>query len=238
MQNPRYTGYAFFGRWTKTEVLLDPDDPSAGHTTRFRRASPDHVVRSRMQAHHPIVTVQQFTQVQLLRHTKTLAGRSKTERSGHPTRHAYLFQGLIRCRTCNRKMQSSTTGPHHYYRCVPRDSFTQVTHPHSISVREDKVQRAVTTWLEELNITAAANTVGCDDLATAAINRDDDNLAKSYHDLQLVVVYDHRTSTLTMSLQPQEAADPPHNRIQLWTPRPRRQAASPHPATRCYIEPR
>ena len=47
LDNPRYTGYAFFGRWTKHEELLDPDDVAAGHVTRFRRAEPGKIVRSR-----------------------------------------------------------------------------------------------------------------------------------------------------------------------------------------------
>ena len=47
LENPRYTGYAFFGRWTRNEVLLDPDDVAAGHVIRFRRVGPDKVVRSR-----------------------------------------------------------------------------------------------------------------------------------------------------------------------------------------------
>lgn len=46
MENPRYTGYAVFGRWTKHETLLDPDDVAAGHVVRFRRYTPDQVVRS------------------------------------------------------------------------------------------------------------------------------------------------------------------------------------------------
>lgn len=47
LDNPRYTGYAVFGRWTRHETLLDPDDVAAGNVTRFRRASPDRIVRSR-----------------------------------------------------------------------------------------------------------------------------------------------------------------------------------------------
>jgi hypothetical protein len=39
LQNPKYTGYAIFGRWTKTEILMDPDNVSEGHVVRFRRAS-------------------------------------------------------------------------------------------------------------------------------------------------------------------------------------------------------
>ncbi|WP_281257485.1 recombinase family protein [Actinophytocola xinjiangensis] len=41
LDNPRYTGYAFFGRWTKHETLLDPEDVGAGHVVRFRRAGKD-----------------------------------------------------------------------------------------------------------------------------------------------------------------------------------------------------
>jgi hypothetical protein len=47
LENPRYTEYAFFGRWTKHETLLDPDDVAAGHVTRFRRSNPDRIVRFR-----------------------------------------------------------------------------------------------------------------------------------------------------------------------------------------------
>jgi Recombinase/Transposase, Mutator family len=31
LDSPRYTGYVFFGRWTKHETLLEPDDVAAGH---------------------------------------------------------------------------------------------------------------------------------------------------------------------------------------------------------------
>jgi hypothetical protein len=31
LDNPRYTGYAVFGRWRRQEVLADPDDVAAGH---------------------------------------------------------------------------------------------------------------------------------------------------------------------------------------------------------------
>src|SRR5439155_5037704 len=60
LENPRYTGYAFFGRWTKHEVLLDPDDVAAGYTVRFRRSQPDRVVRSRKPAHPEIISVEAF----------------------------------------------------------------------------------------------------------------------------------------------------------------------------------
>ncbi|CRK56783.1 Site-specific recombinase [Alloactinosynnema sp. L-07] len=61
LENPRYTGYAVFGRWVKHETLVNPDDVAAGHVVRFRRSEPDRIVRSRQQAHPEIVTVEVFT---------------------------------------------------------------------------------------------------------------------------------------------------------------------------------
>ncbi len=53
LDNPRYTGYAFFGRWTKHETLLDPDDVAAGHVVRFRKSPAKRVVRSRQPVIRP-----------------------------------------------------------------------------------------------------------------------------------------------------------------------------------------
>lgn len=61
LDNPRCTGYAVFGRWTRHETLLDPDDVAAGHVIRFRRAASDRIVRSRVPAHPAIVSVEVFT---------------------------------------------------------------------------------------------------------------------------------------------------------------------------------
>ncbi|HZS22596.1 MAG TPA: recombinase family protein, partial [Pseudonocardiaceae bacterium] len=96
LENPRYTGYAVFGRWTKHEALLDPDDVSAGHVVRFKRSQRETVVRSRRPAHPAIVSVDTFTQVQILRRGKAAAGliSARTEeRSGRETKHEYLFRG-------------------------------------------------------------------------------------------------------------------------------------------------
>jgi hypothetical protein len=53
LENPRYTGYAIFGRWHKHETRLDPDDVAAGHVVRFRRSTPDRIVRSRRPVKRP-----------------------------------------------------------------------------------------------------------------------------------------------------------------------------------------
>jgi hypothetical protein len=74
VENPRYTGYAFFGRVGEHETLLNPDDVSAGHVVRFRRAAPEGIVRSRRQAHPEIVSVEAFTQAQLMRRSRAAGG--------------------------------------------------------------------------------------------------------------------------------------------------------------------
>lgn len=45
--NPRYTGYAMYGRWQKVEELLDPDDVGAGTFVRYKRSPASKIVRSR-----------------------------------------------------------------------------------------------------------------------------------------------------------------------------------------------
>ncbi|WP_231961059.1 recombinase family protein [Amycolatopsis thermoflava] len=154
LENPRYTGYAFFGRWTKHETLLDPDDVAAGHVTRFRRSAPDRVVRSRLPAHPAIVSVEDFTQAQLLRRSKGSGGlrtARKAERSDRPTRRSYLFRGRIRCAYCQRKMEASPRKHGMYYRCPARTlapgSPALAEHPPSVYLREEPLMDAVNTWL-------------------------------------------------------------------------------------------
>ncbi|WP_086829000.1 recombinase family protein [Allokutzneria sp. NRRL B-24872] len=154
LENPRYTGFAFFGRWTRQETLIDPDDVAAGHAIRFRRSSPEAVVRSRKPAHPEIVEVQDFVDAQLKRKSKSANGLKsarKAERSGRPTKRAYLFRGRIRCTACQRKMEASPRAHGTYYRCPARTlapgSPALASHPPSVYLREDIVQEAVNGWL-------------------------------------------------------------------------------------------
>jgi hypothetical protein len=144
LENPRYTGYAFFGRWTKHETLLDPDDVAAGHVVRFRRASADRVVRSRQPAHPALVSVEEFTQAQLRRRAKAAGGlrtACKAERSGRATTRPYLFRGRIRCAVCDRKMEASPRAHAMYYRCPARTlapgSPALASHPPAVYLHED-----------------------------------------------------------------------------------------------------
>jgi hypothetical protein len=157
LENPRYTGYAIFGRWHKHETLLDPEDVAAGHVVRFRRSTPDRIVRSRRPAHPEIISVEDFTQAQLLRRSKGSAGLQsarKVERSRRPVKRLYLFRGRIRCDVCKRKMEGSPRKHAMYYRCPARtlapESPVLADHPPAVYLRESTLQRAVNSWLSRL----------------------------------------------------------------------------------------
>jgi DNA invertase Pin-like site-specific DNA recombinase len=106
LANGRYTGYEFWGRFAKTETLLDPRDPSLGNTTKLTRSA-EPLVRSREQTHEPLVSVADFIAAQEV-------GKSKAGRGGVPlprtekhrdTTASYPLKGRIRCSVCNRRME-------------------------------------------------------------------------------------------------------------------------------------
>lgn len=155
LENPRYTGYAFFGRWTKHETLIDPDDVAAGHVVRFRRSSPDRVVRSRQPAHPAIVTVEEFVETQLLRRSKAaggLAAARKLERSRKTTKRPYPLRGRIGY--CARRMEGTPRKARIYHRCSARSlvpgSSVLDTHPKNVYLAEAAVLGPLNTWLGDL----------------------------------------------------------------------------------------
>ncbi|WP_414943763.1 recombinase family protein [Amycolatopsis sp. cmx-11-32] len=154
LENPRYTGYAIFGRWAKHETLLNPDDVGAGHVVRFRRATPDRIVRSRQPAHPKIVSVEDFTQAQLMRRSRAaggLRGIAKLDRERPAAKHTYLLKGLVRCDICARKMQGAAIRKGIYYRCIARTmapgSPVLADHPKTVNLREDVVIPPLNAWL-------------------------------------------------------------------------------------------
>jgi hypothetical protein len=158
LENPRYTGYAFFGRWTRQETLFDPDDVSAGHVVRFRRAAPDRVVRSRTPAHPAILSVEDFTQAQLLRRSRAaggMRGRAKLERTRTRGTRPYVLRGRVRCGICTRRLQGAVIRKEEvYYRCMARTlapgSAALAEHPRTVNLREFDILELVNRWLGDL----------------------------------------------------------------------------------------
>jgi DNA invertase Pin-like site-specific DNA recombinase len=154
LDNPRYTGYAIFGRWTKQETLLDPDDVAAGHVVRFRRSTPDRIVRSRKPAHPAIVDVATFTEAQLLRRSRGaggLAASRKLERGPKATKRAYPLRGHVRCGICERRMEATPRRERTYYRCAARNivpsSPVLERHPKNVYLPEWRVLEVLNQWI-------------------------------------------------------------------------------------------
>ncbi|WP_328325747.1 recombinase family protein [Kribbella sp. NBC_00382] len=107
LENPRYTGYAIYGRWQKVEELLDPDDVAAGYIARFRRSPQAKIVRSREPAHPALVSVEMFTAVQFEKRKRRSGGVaewSSRSRRRAPKERSYELRGRIKCGICDRKM--------------------------------------------------------------------------------------------------------------------------------------
>jgi DNA invertase Pin-like site-specific DNA recombinase len=157
LENPRYTGYAIYGRSQKVEELLDPDDVAAGHVVRFRRSPQSKIVRSREPAHPELVTVEDFTQVQLEMRARRGSGRrdqASRERTAIRPRRTYLFRGIIRCAICGRKMPGATRKDRTYYHCEVRSlvpgSEVSRQHPPNIYLRESRMAPKVNAWISRL----------------------------------------------------------------------------------------
>jgi DNA invertase Pin-like site-specific DNA recombinase len=157
LENPRYTGYAFFRRWTKHEALLDPDDVAAGHVVKFRRSGTDRIVRSRTPAHPALVSVEEFTEVQMLRRSRAAGGleaRRKLERGPKATKQPYPLRGRVRCGYCGRRMEGTPREGRTYYRCTARSlapgSPILENHPKNIYLPERAVLAPVNAWIASL----------------------------------------------------------------------------------------
>lgn len=157
LENPRYTGYTFFGRWTRQEMLRDPDDVAAGHVTRFRGSAPTGIVRSRYVAHPTVISVETFTQAQLIREGKAVGGLAtarKADRGGRLGTRDYALRGLLRCSLWRRKMQGQLIRHGKYYRCTARTmapgAGALVDHPRTVNLREDTLLAALNGWISGL----------------------------------------------------------------------------------------
>ncbi|RRO20001.1 recombinase family protein [Saccharopolyspora rhizosphaerae] len=158
LDNPRYTGYAFFGRWTRKETLLDPDDVAAGHVIRFQRAGKEGVVRSRKPAHPAIVSVEEFTEAQLMRRSRAAGGRrgiAKLERTRTSGTRPYVLRGKVRCGFCGRRMHGAVIRKTEvYYRCLARTiapgSPVLADHPRTVNLRELDVLDSLNEWIGRL----------------------------------------------------------------------------------------
>ncbi|MEV0788706.1 recombinase family protein [Kribbella sp. NPDC050459] len=158
LDNPRYTGYAVYGRWQKVEELLDPEDVAAGYVVKFRRSPQAKIVRSRQPAHPAIVSVEMFTAVQLAQRRRKSGGKaswSGVDRRRVSKKRQYMFRGRIKCGLCARRMEGAARRQDTiYYRCNARTlvpgSAMAIAHPPQIYLREDALTPRINRWIGSL----------------------------------------------------------------------------------------
>lgn len=146
--NPRYTGFATFGRFRKAETLVDPDDVTWGHKTRLVR-SDEPLIRSREQAHPAIVTVDEWQEAQAV-----IAARRRGRGSKPRVTRSYALQSLLVCGLCGRRMTVERNAAGRVrFRCRARGltgSAAAVAHPANVSVWSDEIEAALIKWAADL----------------------------------------------------------------------------------------
>jgi hypothetical protein len=157
LDNPRYTGFAIYGRWQKVEELLDPEDVAAGHVVRFRRSPQAKIVRSREPAHPAIVSVEDFTRVQLELRSRRSPGPTnffKRDRNRVAEKRVCVLRSTIRCSRCGRKMEAAPRKHAIFYRCAARtllpSAVVALEHPPTVYVREDHLTPPINKWIAQL----------------------------------------------------------------------------------------
>src|SRR5690625_2937053 len=148
LKNPRYTGHQVWAKQRKDEVLLDVNDIQLGHQTKLRWNSDDEWVWSDRPVHEPLVSGEEFGQVQTLLRSR---GRTRGgEHKVHRTRHPYLFRGAVVCCLCGRRMQGHWTNDEPYYRCRYPQEYAlanRVHHPRNVYLRERDLVPALDEWI-------------------------------------------------------------------------------------------
>jgi hypothetical protein len=226
LDNPRYTGFAVYGRWQKVEELLNPDDVAAGHVVRFRRSAQAKIVRSREPAHPAIISVENFTRVQLelrARAGASRAGRSSPNRTRVAAEPTYLFRGAIRHAECGRKMEGAKRSHAVFYRCAARTLVPgarellqraleagwdpeQLTSQYNAAVAEKRAAQAgmdaleVTERLTASEVREIVAELG--DVGKALRRADRGDLADLYKAPDLAVTFDHRGRTAEVFMNP------------------------------------
>jgi hypothetical protein len=174
--SPRYDAFVY------VVPSVDPDHVAAGHAVRFRRAAPGDVVRSERPAHPGIISVADFTQVQLLRRAKARGG-SMVERAARRTERQHRFQGMIRCALCGHKMDGASRGAHIYYRCLARTCRPKRGRP---TIRPRSTAARMPSWSgsarELQRISWLVPLLGCQPRAIARTPRDGRRVPRSRAD--------------------------------------------------------
>jgi DNA invertase Pin-like site-specific DNA recombinase len=146
--NPRYMGTETWGRVQKTEVLIDPTNPAAGHVTYRRRNDDGHVTVP--DAIPAIVSPAIWAQAQQTAKTNT---RHRTAAKA-PNR-SYALRGVLHCGHCGRRLAGETSknrggSETARYVCKLRDLYPgQTGHPLKVTIAQSVITPLLDQWVAE-----------------------------------------------------------------------------------------
>ncbi len=146
--NPRYMGTETWGRVNKTEVLIDPANPAAGHVTRRRRSPAEPV--SVPDAIPAIITADTWARAQEANRTT-----SHHHSFAKPPRRTYTLRSLLTCGHCGRRLSGETRKSRAgaetvRYVCKLRDLYPgQVAHPLKVTIAESTITGLLDHWVAD-----------------------------------------------------------------------------------------
>jgi site-specific DNA recombinase len=146
LENPKYTGFAVWNRQQRTEILVDPHNPSLGHRRIMRWNDPSDWVWSREPAHEPLVTTNDFQRAQVKTSPRRTTPRTKRAST-------YRLRGLVMCAVCGRRMNGQQNHGRPHYCCKYRTQFGAegaLSHPKTVYLREDRLLGPLVEWLMDL----------------------------------------------------------------------------------------
>lgn len=148
LKNPRYTGFEFWGKFKKTEELISTDDVALGYSTRFVR-SKERLIRSRTQTHPSIVSIADYKTAQSILETKSKRGRNSSK-----VKRTYMFQSIIFCGVCGRRLEVGRTPSNKVrYRCRGMREIQGKReanlHP-AVQLNEEEIAYGIANWVRKL----------------------------------------------------------------------------------------
>lgn len=178
LANPRYTGRQV---WNRQRIDHDPAADRRGQRAVLRWNQPPDWVISKTLAHPVLVSEDDFVAAQAI--TATPAPADRTTRT-------YTLVGLLRCRTCGRRMDSHWVHQRPGYRC--RHGHTSAKplapdRPKTLYLREDHILARLTRQLDQLRV--------CDQTARL----DPTELANYLRARNITILCDADTCTLDAS---------------------------------------
>jgi hypothetical protein len=149
LTNPRYTGHQVWNRQRKQESLIDVEDVALGHQTTLKWNPRDAWILSDQPVHMPVVTKEQFEDVQ-----RRLASRgpASTGREVVRTHHSYALKGRLFHHACGRRMQGNWAHGQAYYRCRFPNEYAlanKVDHRLNVYLREADILEPMDAWLAD-----------------------------------------------------------------------------------------